>query len=63
MRCSMRWFWSFSRVYAVVAVAGCVVLFVAMIIGGQGLKSLFLLGAAAFWIVMARYDAGPHRDD
>jgi hypothetical protein len=53
----MRWFWSFNRTYSVLAVVLCVVLFAAMVISGQGLKSLFVLAAAAFWIVMARYDA------
>ena len=53
----MRWLWSFNRVYASVGVVFCVVLFAAMIISGQGLKSFIVLAAAAFWAVMARYDA------
>ena len=53
----MRWLWSFSRVYATVGVVFCVVLFAAMIISGQGLKSFIVLAAAAYWAVMARYDA------
>jgi hypothetical protein len=52
----MRWFWSFNRGYSVIAAVLCLVLFAAMVLTGQGPKSWFLLAAAAFWIVMVRYD-------
>src|SRR4051812_34240268 len=52
----MRWFWSFNRAYSVLAAVLCVVLFAAMLVAGQGLKSFLVLAAGAFWIVMARYD-------
>ena len=58
----MRWFWSFNRVYSTVAVAVSVALFAAMIISGQGLKSVILLATAAFWIAMARYEARRARE-
>ena len=40
-----------------VAVVVCVALFVAALLHGQGVKSFVVLGAAAFWMVTARYDA------
>ncbi len=46
--------WSVSYRFALLAAIVSVPLFVIALIGGLGLKSLLVLGAALFWVVRAR---------
>jgi hypothetical protein len=57
----MRWISSTARTYSVVAAAACVVLFAVALIGGLGLKSLAILGAAVFWALKAKHDSARTR--
>lgn len=49
-------FWALGYRYAIVAAVASVILFGAAIATGLGLKSFAILGAGAFWAVMAKYD-------
>jgi len=57
----MRWWWSFSRTYSVVAAAACVILFVVALVGGIGVTSFGVLAAAVVWVAMAKYESGRAR--